>query len=82
MEEDEYIQLDTLLSKLRVLYLKRYADIGLKTNERQNNLLLIRKVDSLRKNIPLKLSDVTIKDEREQDIYMQGYNQAYKDLGN
>lgn len=50
MEEDEYIQLQTLLAKLRVNLLKEIAHPNLAQKYRDQDVKMIRSIDYLRKN--------------------------------
>lgn len=54
MNEDEYIQLQTLLIKLRVASLKRIGDENLNSKIRDNEMKIIRYVDWLRNHITLE----------------------------
>lgn len=55
MEEDEYIQLQTLLSKLRVYLLKEISHSNLVQKYRDMDIKMIRSIDDLRKNAPVIL---------------------------
>ena len=54
MEEDEYIQLQTLLIKLRVASLKMLGNENLIPKIRDNEMKIIRYVDWLRNHITFK----------------------------
>ena len=72
MEEQDYIELNTLLAKLRVVCLKNMSTLDQTKNcdnlrvesvirsERERNLHLVRNIDNIRKQIPLKVGDGTI----------------------
>lgn len=51
MEEEEYIQLQTLLSKLRVNLLREISHPNLVQKYRDQDIKMLRCVDNLRKNI-------------------------------
>ena len=69
MEEQDYIELNTLLAKLRVFCLKSMSEIDKNMNdyniaisrkEREKNINLVRNIDNIRKQMPLKIGDGTI----------------------
>ena len=72
MDEKDYIELNTLLAKLRVICLKNMSTLdetnnydnlrvaGVIRNERERNLHLVRNIDNIRKQIPLKVGNGTI----------------------
>ena len=53
MSENDYIELQNLLTKLRVILLKEISDSNLKMKYRDKNLKMVRSIDNLRKNTPL-----------------------------
>ncbi len=53
MEETEYIELQTLLTKLRVILLKEISNPNLVIKYRDANTKMIRSIDNLRKNTPV-----------------------------
>ena len=66
MEADEYIELNTLLAKLRVVCLKNIAEIedenkeinmAWTRREREKNMGLIKSIDKIRKQMPLKFKE-------------------------
>ena len=57
MEEKDYIELQTLLSKLRVECLKELGNKEASTTDRQKSIKLIRNIDRIRDNTPLKTED-------------------------
>ena len=57
MEEQDYIELDVLLAKLRVFCLKEIGNPDISTSAREGNFKLIRNIDNIRNYIPLKLED-------------------------
>ncbi len=56
MEEQDYIELQTLLSKLRVAAMKEMGEKDTTTEIRQKDLQIIRRIDYLRNNLILKLN--------------------------
>lgn len=54
MEEKEYIELQTLLAKLRVICLKEIGNKDLDEKEREKQFKLVRNIDSIRTKMPLK----------------------------
>lgn len=61
MEEEEYIQLQTLLAKLRVAAMKEYGDIETPTKIKEKDLKIIREIDYLRNNTILKIYGGTMR---------------------
>lgn len=69
MEEQDYIELNTLLAKLRVVCLKNMSNLDLLNvcensksartirSERERNVHLVRNIDNIRKQIPLKVGN-------------------------
>ena len=55
MEEADYIQLQTLLAKFRVVAMKEYGAEGTPTKTREKDLQIIRRIDYLRNNTILNL---------------------------
>lgn len=51
MEEQEYIELNTLLAKLRVNCLKTIGDRNTKTTAREKNYKLVRNIDNIKRQI-------------------------------
>ena len=64
MEAEDYIELNTLLAKLRVLCFKEIGKISTSTKERERNYRLVRNIDNIRKQIPLKINDDSILDTK------------------
>ncbi len=60
MEEKEYIELNTLLAKLRVNCLKEVGKPELTSSERERNYKLVRNIDYIRRTMPLKVGESTI----------------------
>ncbi len=69
MEEQDYIELNTLLAKLRVVCLKNTVEIDkqicennmiISRKERERNINLVRNIDNIRKQMPLKVGEGTI----------------------
>lgn len=61
MEEDEYIQLQTLLAKFRIVAMKEMGDAKTTTKTREKNLKIIRHIDYLRNNTILNLYGENVK---------------------
>lgn len=60
MEEQDYIELQTLLAKLRVSCLKEIGNPEIESSERERNFKMIRYIDHVRNGMPLKLKEGTI----------------------
>ena len=60
MDEQDYIDLNTLLAKLRVVCLKEIGNSEIKTRDREKNYKLVRNIDNIRRQIPLKVGEGTI----------------------
>ena len=75
MEEQDYIELNTLLAKLRVVCLKDMTELDQKLwnsnpddsaykyrnrRERERNINLVRNIDNIRRQMPLKVGEETI----------------------
>lgn len=70
MEEEDYIKLDELLAKLRVVCLKslsqneQYAEdknvMKMIRKENEKNLKIIRNINYIRTNMPLQIGEGTI----------------------
>lgn len=60
MEEQDYIELNTLLAKLRVNCLKTIGNQDIDTSIREKNFKLIRNIDNIRNYMPLKVNEGTI----------------------
>lgn len=61
MEEDEYIQLQTLLAKFRIVAMKEMGDTKTTTKAREKDLKIIRHIDYLRNNTILNLYGENVK---------------------
>lgn len=61
MEEEEYIQLQTLLAKFRVAAMKEMGAVDTPTKIREKDLKIIRHIDFLRNNTILNLYGGTIR---------------------
>lgn len=59
MEEQDYIELNTLLARLRVNCLKNLSN-EIESTQRERSLKLIRNIDNIRNNMPLKVGEGTI----------------------
>lgn len=59
MEEQDYIELNTLLARLRVQCLKNLIN-EIESTQRERSLKLIRNIDNIRNNMPLKVGEGTI----------------------
>lgn len=55
MSEEEYINLQTLLAKFRVVAMKEYGAPETSTKTREKDLKIIRNIDYLRNNTILEL---------------------------
>lgn len=55
MEEKDYIELQMLLAKLRVICLKEIGNQDLDAKEREKQFKLVRNIDNIRTKMPLKL---------------------------
>ena len=55
MEEKDYIELQTLLAKLRVICLKEIGNQYLDSKEREKQFKLVRNIDNIRTKMPLNL---------------------------
>ena len=60
MEEQDYIELNTLLAKLRVVCFKEIGNPETTTPERERNFKLIRNIDNIRRQMPLKVGESTV----------------------
>ncbi len=61
MEEDEYIELQTLLAKFRIVAMKEMGDAKTTTKTREKDLKIIRHIDYLRNNTILNLYGENVK---------------------
>ena len=57
MDEKDYIELNTLLAKLRVVCFYKIGDPETSTLEREKNYKLVRNIDNIRKQMPLKIEN-------------------------
>lgn len=64
MEEQDYIELQTLLAKLRVFCLKELGNPEVTTKEREMNFKLIRSIDNIKNKAPLKINKNLIETEK------------------
>lgn len=60
MEEQDYIELNTLLAKLRVVCFKEIGNPETDTKDRERNFKLVQSIDSIRRQMPLKVGEGTI----------------------
>lgn len=60
MEEQDYIELNTLLAKLRVFCLKEIGDPETISKSREEKFRLIRNIDNIRNKMPLIIGDGSI----------------------
>ena len=60
MDEQDYVDLQTLLAKLRVICLKEVGNPDISTTDRERNFKLIRNIDNIRNKMPLIIGDGTI----------------------
>lgn len=72
MEEQDYIELNTLLSKLRVICMKNMSKLDVNLNSdnmrilrrmREENVSMIRSIDNIKKLMPLKIEQGENKSE-------------------
>ena len=63
MEEQDYIELNTLLAKLRVVCFKIIENSNTNTLERERNYRLVRNIDNIRRQMPLKIENQPLKEE-------------------
>ena len=61
MGEDEYIQLQTLLAKFRIVAMKEMGDTKTSTKTREKDLKIIRHIDYQRNNTILNLYGENVK---------------------
>lgn len=59
MEEQDYIELNTLLAKLRVNCLKAIGNPKVDSKIREKNYKIIRNIDNIRNYMPLIIRDGT-----------------------
>lgn len=66
MDEQEYIELNTLLTKLRVICMKSMGEIDTNLNadnmrisrrKREENVSMIRSIDNIKRFMPLKIEE-------------------------
>lgn len=60
MEEQDYIELQTLLAKLRVSCLKEIGNPDIESSERERNFKMIRYIDHIRNYMPFRMNEGTI----------------------
>ena len=60
MDEHDYIELNTLLAKLRVVCLKEIGNPEIKQTIREKDYKLVRSIDNIRRQIPLKVDEGVI----------------------
>lgn len=63
MDEQDYIDLQNLLTKLRVHLLKQISDTHLIQKYRDMDIKMIRSIDNLRKNAPVIIESEEFKNE-------------------
>lgn len=61
MEEEDYIQLQTLLTKFRVAAMKEMGDMNTPMQIREKDLKIIRNIDYLRNNTILNIYGGTMR---------------------
>ena len=59
MEEKDYIELNTLLARLRINCTKNLAN-EIDSKQRERSLRVIRNIDNIRNNMPLMIDEGTI----------------------
>lgn len=62
MNEQDYVELNTLLAKLRIICFKRIGNPDTDVKEREKNYKLVRNIDNIRKQMPLKIEENTVKE--------------------
>lgn len=70
MDEKDYIELQTLLTKLRIVCFKTIGNPNTITRIREENYRIVRNIDYIRRVMPLKLDmeeTTSIKIEREEN---------------
>lgn len=80
MNEEDYINLQTLLAKFRVVAMKEYGNLDASTKVREKNLKIIRSIDYLRNNTTLNLYDGGI--DMEVKMTMEEYKELEKSKEN
>lgn len=55
MEEKDYVELQMLLAKLRVICLKEMGNPNIEEKEREKQIKLVRSIDNIRTKMPLNL---------------------------
>lgn len=69
MNPEDYVLLQTLLAKARVISLKIYGDKNTKSEYREKNLKIVRNIDYLRKNIEVNLNNCEDKTKMFDENY-------------
>lgn len=70
MNPEDYVLLQTLLAKARVVSLKIYGDKNTKSEYREKNLKIVRNIDYLRKNIEVNLNNC----EETKNMFDKNYD--------
>lgn len=77
MDEQEYIELNTLLTKLRVVCLKTLGKIDVNLNEdnmrilrrmREENVSMIRSIDNIKRFMPLSIGIDKDRGENKSEV--------------
>ena len=71
MEEREYVELQNLLTKLRVVALKELSFNGIDSKYRNQLIKTVRKVDWLRNNVLIKIENESECEEKEKTIWIK-----------
>ena len=61
MNEQDYVELNTLLAKLRIVCFKEIGNPNTDVKEREKNYKLVRNIDNIRKQMPLKIEENKVK---------------------
>ncbi len=67
MDEQDYIELNTLLAKLRVVCFYKIGNPKTSTPDRERNYRLVRNIDNIRRQMPLKIEDGTILIKKKEE---------------
>lgn len=62
MNEQDYVELNTLLAKLRIICFKEIGNPNTDVKEREKNYKLVRNIDNIRKQMPLKIEENIVKE--------------------
>ena len=62
MNEQDYVELNTLLAKLRIICFKEIGNPNTDVKVREKNYKLVRNIDNIRKQMPLKIEENIVKE--------------------